>query len=287
MNNEHINFNEQREFGIMLNATFSFLRQNFSKLGKALMFYAGPFLLLQAIAKVYYDTNIGNINASMRMHGISAFYENFFIYFSLYMIATVLSSLMIMTTVYSYIKLYVEKGKDGFTLDEVWKYVTKYFLRIFGASFVGGLVIIVGTILCILPGIYLSVSLSLMMVIIVIEDKSFGDAFSRSFKLSHYHWWWIVLLLIVIYAIIYVVSLVFAIPQLIITFTYRLNTLNPSADYSDTTRYLMIFFTFISTFVTSLMMSIIYIALAFEYFNIVEMKESPSLQQKIDELEQN
>ena len=287
MKNDHINFNEQREFGIVLNATFSFLRQNILKLGKALLLYAGPFILLQAIARIYYEINIGNINTTVRIYGISAFYGNFFLYFSIYMIATVLSSLMVMTTVYSYIKCYIEKGKDGFVLDEVWRNVTKYFLRIFGASFLGGIVILIGTILCILPGIYLSISLSLMMIIIVFENKSFMDAYSRSFKLTHYHWWWIFLLFIVIYAINYVVSLVFAIPQVLITFSYRFNTLSSFNEVSDSIRYLLIFFTVITTFVSSLLMSIIYIALTFEYYNIVEMKESPSLQQKIDELEHN
>jgi hypothetical protein len=287
MTEGHIDFRQQREFGILLNATFSFLKQNFSKLGKALIFFAGPFMLLQGIATFYYETNVFNLTATIKAYGFSAFYDQYFPYIMFLLITASLSSLIVMLTVYSYIKLYIGNGKDGFTLQEVWQNVPKYFLRILGATFVCGLVLIVGLCMCILPGIYLGVSLSLIIVIIIFEDKPFGAAFSRSFKLTHYHWWWIVLLFIVIYAIIYIIDLIFEIPQLIIMASYGFHTLNHDVGNYDTIKYLMIIFTIIKTFVSSLLMGIIFIALTFEYFNIIEMKESPSLEQKIEELEKN
>ncbi len=281
----HINFKEQRDFGQVLNSTFFFIRQNFKKLGKALIYYVAPFILLQAISVVFYQNNVNNIGFAFRMHGIAALQDNFLIYFSIQVVAMFLNSVMLILTVYSYIKLYIENGRDGFTLTDVRRSIQKYFWRIVGAGFIGGLVVVIGFFMCILPGIYLGVSLSLMTLIIVIEDKSFGEAFSRSFKLSHYHWWWILLLLLVTYTIIYIVSLIFTIPQLIVTSAYRLHSVFGRGDDYEILKYLSIAITIISSFVSSFLMIMIYISLSFEYFSIVEKKESPTLLHKIEQLE--
>jgi hypothetical protein len=181
--------------------------------------------------------------------------------------------------------LYIEKGKDGFVLEEIWKFILKNFFKVLGATFLGGLVIGVGLVMCVLPGIYLGVSLSLMTIIILFEGKSIGESFSRSFKLTHYHWWWILLLFIVVYVIIYIVSMLFALPQMIFNFTYQLHSMGMYNDVSDSVKYLMIAFTILSTFATSLLVGVFYTALTFEYYNIIEKKENPSLLQKIEEIE--
>jgi len=285
MDYTHINFSEQRDFGQVLNTTFLFIRQNFGKLCKALIFYAGPFLLLQAISRIYYEGNVNNVAYYMRMHSIWAFYQQFFTYFSIYMITAALSNLIILLTVYSYIILYIEKGKDGFALYEVWQKITSNFLRVLGASFLTGLLLVVGTCFCVLPGIYLGISLSLVIIIMMFENKSFGVAFSRSFTLSHYHWWWILLLFLTTYMIIYIVSFIFTIPQLVLNNVYKIHSIMDPGGVADWIKYLYAAITVISTFVASLLTIIIFIALTLEYFNIVEKKENPSLLKKIEEME--
>jgi hypothetical protein len=283
MNQQQINFKQQRNFGQVLNATFGFIRQNIGKLGKALLFFAGPFILLQGIAQVYYQSNIGSMTNVLRNFDLGAYFEKFFFFFSILMVTALLSNMVILLTIYGYTKLYIEKGKDGFSLEDIWKFILKNFFKILGATILGGLVIGIGTVMCIIPGIYLGVSLSLMTIVILFEDLSIGESFSRSFKLTHYHWWWIVLLFLVIYAIIYLVSMVFAVPQMIFTIMYQFNSISGN-ESPDTIKYLMIAFTILSSIVTSLMAGIFYIALTFEYFNIVEQKENPSLLQKIEEI---
>jgi hypothetical protein len=284
MDQQHINFKQQRNFGQVLNATFGFIRQNIGKLGKALLFFAGPFLLLQGIALVYYESNVVSLTNVLRTYGLGAILTEFFFYFSILMVAALLSNMVILLTIYGYTKLYIEKGKDGFSLEEVWKFILKNFFKILGATILGGLVIGVGAVMCVIPGIYLWVSLSLMTIVILFEDMSIGESFSRSFKLTHYHWWWIVLLILVVYLIITLVSLPFTIPQAIVSLIYRLNSIHLNNEEPETIKYLMITFTILSSFVRSLMVGIFYIALTFEYFSIVEQKENPSLLQKIEEI---
>jgi hypothetical protein len=283
MDQQQINFKQQRSFGQVLNASFGFIRQNIGKLGKALLFFAGPFILLQGIAQVYYQSNIGSMTNVMRNFDFGAYFEKFFFFFFIFMVTALLSNMVILLTIYGYTKLYIDKGKDGFSLEEVWKFILKNFFKILGATILGGLVIGIGTIMCIIPGIYLGVSLSLMTIVILFENLTIGESFSRSFKLTHYHWWWIVLLFLVIYAIIYLVSMVFAVPQMIFTIMYQLNSISGN-ESPDSIKYLMITFTILSSIVTSLMAGIFYIALTFEYFNIVEQKENPSLLKKIEDI---
>ena len=287
MNEEKINFKEQREFGEVLNMTFAFIRQNLGKLAKAIIYFCGPFILLQGIAMVFYNTNVGNLVSNLKIYGFNYFFENFFIYFLLFMVTTFLCFIMMISTDYSYIKLYIENGKDGFKIEDVWKSVTKNYLRLLGTAVICGFLVSIGSIMCFIPGIYLGVVFSLIIPIIIFEDKSFGEAFSRSFKLANYHWWWLLLLFIVIYAIIYIVSLIFSIPQAILGITYQMHSLNTSLDIPEYIKYVLAIITIITTFVTTMLTVIIYVAISFEYFNIVEKKESPSLLNKIEEMENN
>ena len=55
-----IEFAKRRDFGEVLNGTFQFLRQNFKSLGLALLYIAGPFILIQGIITGYYQIDTFN-----------------------------------------------------------------------------------------------------------------------------------------------------------------------------------------------------------------------------------
>lgn len=73
-----IDFRQQRDFGEVLNATFAFLRLNVGKLGKALLYYVCPFLIIQGIARVYYDTSLGELTGIMFRHGMDLFFAIYY-----------------------------------------------------------------------------------------------------------------------------------------------------------------------------------------------------------------
>ncbi|MBI5219448.1 MAG: hypothetical protein HY958_11010 [Bacteroidia bacterium] len=286
MNNPPLELKKARDFGQILNSTFVFIKQNFKPLFKALIVYAGPFILLQAIAMGYYQSSIIDMSFFIRNFNLSDFFEKIFFNLSLVMIASILSYTMILTTVYSFIKLYAEKGKDGFEFDEIGKLIARNFFKVLGANIVVFLVVCIGCIFCFIPGIYLGVSLSLIYAIMIIEDLSFGSAFSRSFSLTHYSWWWTLLLLIVIYMIVGVASYILAVPQMIISFVWGFNKIAHGGSAPDTIKDMMLIVTAVITFINALLGVIPFITLALQYFNIVEKKESPSLLKKIDQLGQ-
>lgn len=78
---------------------------------------------------------------------------------------------------YGYIKLYIQKGPDGFSITDVWLQVSQYFFPFLGGSIVAGLVALVGAVFCLIPGIYFGVVLSIIFCIMIFEDMSFMPAF--------------------------------------------------------------------------------------------------------------
>lgn len=284
MEKTNFEFKKERDFGSILNATFAFIKQEFKPLFKSVIVYAGPFILLAAIAAGYYQANVMNSMFLFKNPNFSHNLENFLFYFALLMGASVLSYTMMITTVYSYIKLYIDKGRNGFEFEDVGRLIAHNFLKVFGTTILLFLLIAIGTVFCIIPGIYLGVSLCLIFPILILEDNSFRNSFSRSFSLTHYQWWWTLLLLIVIYLIVGVASYILAVPQMIISFVYGFNSIKAGADASGTMRDTMLIVTACVTFINSLLGLIPFIAIALQYFNIVEKKESPGLLQKIDRI---
>lgn len=277
-------FKKERDLGSILNATFVFLKQEFKPLFKCVIVYAGPFILLAAIAAGYYQSNAMNSMFLFKNANFAQNIENFLFYFALLMGASVLSYTMLICTVYSYIKLYTDRGKNNFTFEDVGKMIASNFLKVFGTNILVFLVIAIGTIFCVIPGVYLAVSLCLIYSAMLFEEKSFGAAFSRSFKLTHFQWWWTLLLILVIYMIVGVASYILAVPQMIFSFMYGLNSIKAGAETSGTMKDTMLIITTCVTFINSLLSVIPFIAMALQYFNIVEKKESPALLQKIEKM---
>lgn len=280
-----IDFRQQRDFGEVLNATFAFLRLNVGKLGKALLYYVCPFLIIQGIARVYYDTSLGELTGIMFRHGMDLFFAKYITAAAMLLLTIFLSSMMANLTVYSYIKVYVDDEKNKLSLDDVWRSLRKNFFRVLWASLLTSLLFFFGFIMCFILGIYLYISSCFVIIIMMYEGKSFGKSFKRSFSLAHYQWWSIFLLILVLYFILYIVSLVFNIPVMLIKATYTLNSLSTDSD-GTIIKYVLIAITMLSTLAWGFLTCVMYIALSFKYFSIIEKKENPRLLSDISMMEQ-
>lgn len=188
-------------------------------------------------------------------------------------------------TVYSYIKVYVDDEKNKLSLDDVWRSLRKNFFRVLWASLLTSLLFFFGFIMCFILGIYLYISSCFVIIIMMYEGKSFGKSFKRSFSLAHYQWWSIFLLILVLYFILYIVSLVFNIPVMLIKATYTLNSLSTDSD-GTIIKYVLIAITMLSTLAWGFLTCVMYIALSFKYFSIIEKKENPRLLSDISMMEQ-
>lgn len=290
MSQNEINFKQEREFGDLFNATFAFIGSEFKKLGTAILYFVLPLLLIAALVGAY--AGMEQQQAIQQIQSGTAAYNNpldifgsvFNIYFFINILATLAATTILTCTILGYIKLYVRQGKDGFTLTEVWREVIRYFFPVLGTSIITGIIVGFGFAFCFLPGVYLGVSLSLILPILVLEGKGFGDAFSRSFKLVKPNFWMILGALIVIFIIVYLLSIIFSIPALIMGLKSMFFNLKQSQDINFNFGISYYIYNGISSLLTYIVGAIPTIFLALLYYSQVETYEKPSLNEKIEQL---
>ena len=274
---KEIKFRKNRELGEIISDSFEFLKQEYKPLAKILITYVLPFLVLYGFVQVYFQKNIiGNFDLSdpeSLMEDIGPFYKNFFL-FSLFGIFV--QSLLV-STFYSYIEIYIKKGKANFELTEITPYLFSNGLLALSAGLVWFVVTMFGLILCILPGIYFANTFSLVIFIILFERKGLSSALSRSWNLVNTQWWNTLLLCLVGIVIIWVIGFVLSIPSMILGVGINVhNTLETGTIDQPQWYWVLIG---INTVISSLFWIIPYTFLAFQYFNLDERTKTENSSQ--------
>lgn len=293
MTNTPINFKQERDFGDLFNATFGFISQEFKKLATAILYFVVPFLLLAAIATTIYSVKAQEAMQTMVQGDKPDPFAFFSIWGSLVgyvgamMVLSLCASTMLISTVYCYIKLYTQKGTDGFSINDVWIEVTKYFWSVLGSIILVGIVIGIGFVFCVLPGIYFGVALSIIFCIMIFEEKGFSDSFSRSMKLIKTNWWGTFGVLIIAAIIVYIIIVFISIPSILLGFKSLFTTMKtgqaPMVDFS-VGFYIV---NSLTQLLTQLLSVIPIVITAFIYFSTVEKVEQPSLMDKIGQIGDN
>lgn len=282
MENNFIKLNKVREFGDVFNDTFAFIGQEAKPLLRTLLVFALPLLLLSSLAMAYMQSQqLNNIYGT----------PNFDIWGYIGKMATIfvfiiLAQNMLMVTVYSYVKLYHTKGPRNFDNNDVFSEVIRNFFPCLGTALILAIITGVGFIMCIIPGIYMGISLSFVIPIMILENKGFGTGFSRSFDLTHKQWWWTFLIILVYMILAYVFMIILTIPAMIIGFTSILKTeniLNGTYNYP----FYMIIYNAIVSLISTLFYVVLHIAIILQYFNVVEMYEGKTLLEKIELIKDN
>jgi hypothetical protein len=270
-----------RDFGQIVNDSFTFLKENFKPLFKALLIICGFFILIGAVSTVFTYMNIlspftmdfNRYNASVQplayLAGalISAF-------------ILILTQVFIHFVTFCYISVYIQKNNNTPTLAEVWGYFRYYFFRILGSGIVIFLLVVAGFFLCLIPGIYLVPVTSLIIPIIVIENTSFGYAFNKSFRLIKGNWWLVFGVLFIMSLIVGVASSAVSIPLSIIAVSGKFLSLK------SFTLPLLIIFSFLrNVFMLAYVLPAIAICLC--YFNLAEQKDATGLLGRIEKLGEN
>ncbi len=289
-----INFKQERDFGELFNVSFEFIKQESRNLWKAVLYFILPVLIIVSIFQVLLGMEQQKVMQSFGAYDPYAMQDPFsylgsvFWYLVIAMILYAVTYTVIKCTLLGYVKLYVEKGKDEFGLNELWKEIRTYFFPVLVTSVFVGILISIGTVFCFIPGIYLGVSLSLIYMALIFEDKGFGNALSRSFELTHHKWWLTLGLLAVSYIMIYLISLILSLPAIITGIKPILTNLkdmeDPSSFTFPTAYFIM---TSITNLITYILLAIPSLIMAFHYYSLIESKDKPSLEEKIGQINEN
>ncbi len=307
-----IDFHQSRDFSKKMNATFEFIRQNFKSLGKAILVIAGPPVL---IASMIIGSFIGEFfTMSQSAATDPELFSNYFMSVNLWlqiilmMVFFIVSSVMAIATINNYIILYGEKQSNQIEVSEVWERVRTTFWMYFGTMFFFMLLAIGVYIVMIIPVVllaaispfliffgimflfcgvfYLAVSVSLTFIIRAYENKGFFDALGRSFKLVQGKWWSTFGLIMVLYFVMITISYVFIIPWYAVTVMNALHNTTAEVFQEPSTTWQIMTIVFFTLYYLAQMIltSLPNVGIAFQYFNLVELKEAKGLLSKIDSL---
>ncbi len=286
MNNKYIEFKKKRELGDILSDTFAFLRQEGKSLFSVLIKTCGiPFVLL-LLASAYYTYASSNLFDTVSIGNGQMFNSGAMIISLLLMLAALLAFYgLLFGSVLHYLKAYID-NKGTVDYSNVVQGVKKDFGSILGLGALSGIIIFFGFMLCILPGIYLYVPMSLVFSILVFRNVSVSDAISESFQLVKNEWWITFATLFVLGVIIWVISMVFSIPALMYTFskTFTAASEGTYADPSAMIDWVFIALNTISSAAQYVLYVITAIATAFIYFNLNERKYATGALEQIDSL---
>ena len=284
--NQKINFYEKRDFGEKINVTFAFLRQNFAPLAKSILFIAGPAILLIAVVGGIYQATV--MDTTLESGAVD--YLQIVSQGSLTSFLSIFVSALLVTVVYAYLVLYVEREDyHGITVTEVWERVKQHYLVVVVSTFVYSVLVVLGFMLLIIPGFIAIAALSFLFIIQIKEDLSLGAAFSRCFKLVSDNYLSTLGLILVMSILIGIISMVVMLPFGIALGVPAFFTLSQGAGLEDAggmMKVLLIAFQALSSLLSYLLYAILLIAVAFQYANLVEKKEAAGLLESVNTIGQ-
>ena len=290
--NEYIEFKKQRELGDILSDTFAFVRSQFKPFFNTFFKIVGPYLLVMMICLALYMYFAGDsFNSILTGTATDSISEvaNFVTVFSvaiLYLVSLVAVYVMSQSTVLHYIKSYAN-GKGETNFEEIKSDVYKRFGSFLGLGFLVGLSIMVGIMVCCIPGVYLWVPLALSFSVLVFDQMDVTDSYGHSFKLVKDEWWMTFITLFVVAIIVGVASYAFSIPTAIYQYA-KMGILSGEMDaesmgdlFKDP---IYLFLNMISALAQFLLNLISVIAAALIYFNLNEKKNFTGTYERIQGL---
>ena len=274
-----IELRQTRDFGEVISATFEFIRQNFRKLLTCVLYLGGPFALLGAVSSALYQsqTPLNMTNPT------DIFSASWVVSLGVHLLVVLTASVVVTATVCHFVLLYLT-GEE-FEVNDVWRLVKKDFWMLLFASVGYTLLCIPAFLLCFFPGIYVSVALLPIFVILLVERIGFRESISRSFRLVSGRWWPTFGILIVMGMVQGMITLVVVLPFLIAMGVMGILSVQSGETPAGGTFLLLYTITnSMQILVSVLCSSIVVVALAFQYFSLVEEKEGVGLRQRIGTL---
>lgn len=312
-----IEFQQARDFSKKISVTFEFVKQNFKPLFKSILFIAGPPMLVGSVLAggLYSDYFgwIGEISktpATVDTFGEGIFSPTLWVQIALAVLFMFASGVMIVSVVYNYMLEYDAKKSPTIDVQEIWDrvrdtlpmYISTMLLYwitliaayglavalIIGAATASPFLAFFVAVAVFIGLFYFTVSISFLFFVRAYEKIGFLEAIARCFFLIRDKWWSTFGLIFILSLVQSTISSLFLIPWYINFFISMMHTIDGSpfkepSFFSEMVNNLFMTFYFVVSF---LLYALPLIALAFQYLNLVELKEAKGLLSKIDTIGQ-
>ena len=294
MQNNFIQFKKQRDFGSIISDTFQFIRLEYKTIFNLYLKHVGWMLLILVAAGTYYQyASLNTLDTISMSDGLDEYLIETLLSSGLSLLILVLASVaysaLSVVTINGIIKSYVS-NQGEIKDEEVKQTISRFFGSILGSTVIVGIIVFIGFILCILPGVYLFVPLSLIFSVIVFQEKSFSEAFSECFKLIKQNWWITFATILVITILIALVSGIFQIPVTILTVMETMTSIQENGAESGIPslgkNWLYIVFYVIALIAQYILSLVSIITLVFIYFNLNEIHNKTGTIEDIDNIGQ-
>ena len=300
-----IELHKQRNFSEKISASLDFIRLNAKPLFKACLVIAGPVLLVGALItgdsyqsmitamSLIQQDEVAGLDSMSRM-GVSIIIGS---------LVTMLGGLLVVAVVYQYMRLFEKKQSNDITVGEVWQKVKQNFGSLLATALLYVvLLMVIGfaialtlglfgsaspvlTVILLLPAAgfltYVAINFSLVLVIESFESRDALSAFSRSASLIKGNWWSTFALILVTSIIASMVTYMISIITTIVMMAGMLH----EGELAEPTLFMKII-TYITVAITSIIGYLVQVlpllAMSFQYFNLVELKEARGLMNKIE-----
>ena len=286
MSQTTIEFKKQRELGDIITDTFKFIRQNFKPLFKAIFRITGPVFVILLFAIGYYSyLGMDILQNPFFDDSAEVDFEMYFI--SLFILFSSLLAFYVLLygTVLNYIKSYI--NNSGIVdQTEIFQGVKNDFGSMLALLLLVGIITVFGLLLCLLPGIYVWVPLSLAPAMLVFARTSIMDSISYSFSLVKDNWWSTFFTLFVLTLLVYIIGLIFQFPMMIYMFikAFTMSQEGSAANPADLIDWVYVFFNVISSLFQYLLSVIMVVASAFLYYHLDERKNATGSYERISNL---
>ncbi|MGC4020999.1 MAG: hypothetical protein QM734_03200 [Cyclobacteriaceae bacterium] len=304
-----IEFHRTRDFGKKINTTFEFIKQNFKPLLKSILLIAGPAVLIGSIMLGAFFSDFLAISFKGNQSAETLKYFTSFSFWGqmgLMYVFLFLSYVISLATINSYIVLYYKKKTNQIEVSEVWdnvrsllwKYLGSLLLIVLSACLIVFIGVILGIVFQQISGvllailivgfvigfIYLTVGISFVFFIQAFEGASFFDAAARSLKLVRGKWWSTFGLSFILSLIGGAISYIFIIPYYIFMLTSMMHNVQSGGAIEMSPTLKTVSYVFFTLYYMSQMLcySLPHVGISFQYFNLVELKESKGLLSDIE-----
>lgn len=286
MTESYIQFKRQRELGDIINDTFRFLRENYKFLSKLIFKIAGPTFLILLMAVSYYSyLSLGTVGNSIFEIAEGLDIGMYFFSGAILIFSLLAFYVLLYGTVLHFINSYI-KNRGSVMEQEVRQGLKHDFGNLFGILVISGIILFFGLLLCILPGVYLWVPLSIAPAVLVFGRHSILDSIGQAFSLIKDNWWMTFTTLLIMVILVYIIGLIFQIPLFIYYFikTFTIADESSVADPSSLFDWVYVVFNVISSLAQYLLSTIIIVAVAFVYYHLNEKKNLTGTYETISNL---
>lgn len=289
-----VQLREVRDFGQIITTTFQFLKQNRGPLFRAIATVCLPIAI---IAGFLMGKSIGDIQglafSMQRVNDPDAVLGNLLngmLPMALGYILLILAFVSLTAIVNEYLRSYHLGEHQMISNGDLWKRTFGQLGVYFGTGFLSMVLIVLGFLLCFLPGFYPLTIFALVFVCHAIERTGVTGSMARSNNLVKDRFWETLGLVIVIGIINSVIGYALMLPFTIAGAVIGINTLTGMMDGGS--GYPEWYGTFMAAqfsfqmAVSMLTYPIVSVALGLKYFSLVEEKEGAGLRERIQGFEQ-